>query len=322
MPAAVIGTARTSPARNAGSIAHVCITLIPSRALTISRMASVSMTNDTRCATTPAGRRIVCIVKLSSGRAGIEEQPLGSEVLRTYERPFRERMIRRDDRGVLVFEERPHPKPIVADGLGDDRHIQLSLEQRLHRSEGAFDGERHLDRRMAAAEDVDERWQPMVAGVALRADAQDTRLTRAQPAYVFLGRTDVLEHPLRGGEHSLPRGGRDHTLPDPQEERRPQPPFNHAQLVADRRLRPVQFSRRPRHAAGGGNGDNHLEITNVEVHDRARALPPDQPPPRLRRSAEALRAKAEGGSHAIDLSTKQIHRFHENNELHCSAGRA
>jgi len=29
-------------------------------------------------------------------------------------------------------------------------------------------------------------------------------------------------------------------------------------------------------------------------------LPPDQPPPRLRRSAEALRAKAEGGSH-IDL---------------------
>src|SRR5438876_12418865 len=27
-----------------------------------------------------------------------------------------------------------------------------------------------------------------------------------------------------------------------------------------------------------------------------RLLPPDQPPPRLRRSAEALRAKAEGGS--------------------------
>ena len=29
-------------------------------------------------------------------------------------------------------------------------------------------------------------------------------------------------------------------------------------------------------------------------------LPPDQPPPRLRRSAEALRAKAEGGSHASE----------------------
>ncbi len=28
-----------------------------------------------------------------------------------------------------------------------------------------------------------------------------------------------------------------------------------------------------------------------------KSLPPNQPPPRLRRSAEALRAKAEGGSH-------------------------
>ena len=43
------------------------MTLTPSRAFTISRIASVSMTNDTRLATTPAGLRIFWIVKLSSG---------------------------------------------------------------------------------------------------------------------------------------------------------------------------------------------------------------------------------------------------------------
>jgi signal transduction histidine kinase len=35
------------------------------------------------------------------------------------------------------------------------------------------------------------------------------------------------------------------------------------------------------------------------IAPRGRDLPPNQPPPRLRRSAEALRAKAEGGSHEI-----------------------
>jgi len=64
---AVMGMARTSPARSAGAIAHVCMTLTPSRAFTISRIASVSITNDTRPATTPAGLRIFWIVKLSSG---------------------------------------------------------------------------------------------------------------------------------------------------------------------------------------------------------------------------------------------------------------
>jgi nucleotidyltransferase/DNA polymerase involved in DNA repair len=40
-------------------------------------------------------------------------------------------------------------------------------------------------------------------------------------------------------------------------------------------------------------------MTPVNLADRGRViLPPDQPPPRLRRSAEALCAKAEGGSHA------------------------
>jgi len=67
MPSAVMGTARTSPARSAGSTAHVCITLIPSRAFTISRMASVSITKDTFAGSTPAGRRMCWIVKLSSG---------------------------------------------------------------------------------------------------------------------------------------------------------------------------------------------------------------------------------------------------------------
>ena len=39
-------------------------------------------------------------------------------------------------------------------------------------------------------------------------------------------------------------------------------------------------------------------ITDAPGYAWIGSLPPDQPPPRLRRSAEALRAKAEGGSHA------------------------
>jgi hypothetical protein len=66
IPVRVIGIALTCPARNAGSTAHFCITLMPKRALTISRIASVNITNDIRWGSTPAGRRIFWTVKLSS----------------------------------------------------------------------------------------------------------------------------------------------------------------------------------------------------------------------------------------------------------------
>ena len=168
---------------------------------------------------------------------------------------------------MLVLEERPHPNLIVADGLGDDRDVQLSFEQGLQRSEGAFDGERDLDLRVPATEDLHERRQPVIPGVALRADAHDTRLARAEAPHVFLGRPDVFEDAVRRREHAFSRGGHDHALPHAQEERRPEPFFNPVQLMADGRLRPVQLAGRTRHAARRGYGGDHLAVSDVDVHD-------------------------------------------------------
>jgi NAD(P)H-dependent nitrite reductase large subunit len=52
-----------------------------------------------------------------------------------------------------------------------------------------------------------------------------------------------------------------------------------------------------------------IDATSRRLDDTgSHSLPPDQPPPRLRRSAEALRAKAEGGSHTADSMKGNTHR--------------
>jgi hypothetical protein len=107
----------------------------------------------------------------------------------------------------------------------------------------------------------------VIAGVALRADAHHAYLPRAQPAQVLLGRFDVLEHRLCGRQYSFSGRGHQHPLPDPQEKPRPEPLLDAAQPMADGRLGPVQFAGGPRHAAGCGNGRDHLQIANIKFHD-------------------------------------------------------
>ena len=155
----------------------------------------------------------------------------------------------------------------MADGLGDDRDVQLSFEQASSGRRVHSTASETSISRVPATEDLHERRQPVIPGVALRADAHDTRLARAEAPHVFLGRPDVFEDAVRRREHAFSRGGHDHALPHAQEERRPEPFFNSAQLMADGRLRPVQLAGRTRHAARRGYGGDHLAVSDVDVHD-------------------------------------------------------
>jgi hypothetical protein len=108
----------------------------------------------------------------------------------------------------------------------------------------------------------------VIAGIALRADPQDAGLPRTQPPYVFLRRPDVLEDPPGCGKYTLSGGSHDHALSHAQEERRPQPFLDRPQPMADRRLGPMQVTRRPGDAAGRGDRGDHPEISKLEVHDQ------------------------------------------------------
>jgi AraC-like DNA-binding protein len=81
-------------------------------------------------------------------------------------------------------------------------------------------------------------------------------------------------------------------------QRRPAPPL-------DRWIESIWLCRsepRPRaleRVLPSGGSQLILNLAEDETRVYQGALPPDQPSPRLRRSAEALRAKAEGGSHEM-----------------------
>ena len=81
-------------------------------------------------------------------------------------------------------------------------------------------------------------------------------------------RSDVAEHPARGFEHAAARGGQHHPAPEPHEERRVDPRFDVAQLVAEGGLREVQPRGRAGHAAGVGDPGDQLQMADLEVHGR------------------------------------------------------
>ena len=95
---------------------------------------------------------------------------------------------------------------------------------------------------MLPAERVDERRQPVIAGVALGADPEHAGRDRRQPPHVCFGRGDVVEDAPGGRQDALAGGGHHHALADAEEQRRPEPILDGAQLVADRGLRQVQTS--------------------------------------------------------------------------------
>ena len=112
------------------------------------------------------------------------------------------------------------------------------------------------------------RAEPVVAGVALRADADDAAAIAGEPPDVVFGALDLAEHAPRRLEHATAGGGEHHPAPEPHEQRRAQPRLNVAQLMAQRRLRQVQPRRRRGHAAGIGDPGDEPQVANLQIHRR------------------------------------------------------
>ena len=89
-----------------------------------------------------------------------------------------------------------------------------------------------------------------------------------QPPHVFLGPFEIAEHTPRAFEHAAAGGGEHHAPAEPHEQRRAEPPFDVAQLVAEGRLRQMQAGGRAGHGAGVGDPGDQLQMPDFEVHGR------------------------------------------------------
>ena len=131
---------------------------------------------------------------------------------------------------------------------------------------GGVGGDVHRHAGMFPLEDRQQRGEPVIPGVALGADANAPVGLAPQPADVRFGHLDVAQDPPRGFEHAASRRGQHHLAPDADEERRLEPGFDVAQLVAEGGLGEKEPLRGPGHAAGVGDFGDQPQMTDLEVH--------------------------------------------------------
>ncbi len=164
----------------------------------------------------------------------------------------------------LVSEERPQGQPGVARGTEHDREVDSAFQQGR---EGVVGGPRHhleVYVGMGSVEQAQPRGQPVVHGVALGGEADDTPGPEGMAADLLLGAVELVEDGARGAQEAFPGGGQYHALADAVEEARPQVPFDVAELVTERGLGEVQPPARLRDAALLGDRLHQLQVAHLE----------------------------------------------------------
>ena len=162
----------------------------------------------------------------------------------------RQRVPFRDDGHHLVGEQRPQAHAPVADRVDEDGQVDAAVEQRLDRPIGRVGGDVDGHARVLALKGGQQRTEPVITRVALRAHA------------------DVGDHPARGFEHPASGRGQHHSPSEADEERRVDAGFDVAELMTEGGLGEKQPLGRLGHAAGVRNPGDQPEMANLEVHGR------------------------------------------------------
>ena len=113
---------------------------------------------------------------------------------------------------------------------------------------------------------VQQRRQPVIAGVALGAEPQHALHARRHPAQVVFGAAEIVEHPPRGGQHPFTRGRRQHAPAQTHEELQPGTRFEIEQLVTESRLRQVEPLGGTRDGTGLGDRVDQRQVFDFEHH--------------------------------------------------------
>src|SRR5262249_40750963 len=105
-------------------------------------------------------------------RTDIQNHILISKISGSKVSPCNERMICRHDRHKLILEKRSILQLFVATDVTDDTQIKFPLKQRLNRLMRRLGIDFHLDSGELPPEFLHDVRQPVIAGVALRADPE------------------------------------------------------------------------------------------------------------------------------------------------------
>ena len=144
--------------------------------------------------------------------------------------------------------------------------FERSGKKRRQRLGGRVDLNPHVYARRRLLELAQHRGQPVVTRVALGRHAKQPLPLRCDVSHLGFGAREIGEHPSRGLDQVLTRGGRDDAAAAPQEQWRAEAVFDVAKLMAQGRLRQVQL------AGGGGEAAQRRDrlhqpkVSDFELH--------------------------------------------------------
>ena len=165
---------------------------------------------------------------------------------------------------MFVIEQLAVAEAPVAGFVVHDRDIELRIEEGCKRIQGVLRNDLQDERRIATSQPFDERRQPRVTGVAVRADAQ---LAAGVPGQLFdlrFDAADCRQHLVGGIDDEPACCGRQHPPSGTNEDGRAELSFNLTQLVADSGLRHAEAIGGARDAFRAGDFHDQPEVTRVE----------------------------------------------------------
>ena len=181
---------------------------MPRFALTISMMASVSSRRVTCAGRTPAGFSSSWNIGEVRFVDGVSDEALGGKVGGFQPGAGRQRVLRADDGHQLIVEKRTSDNGRLPRARRHDGHVQAARKQRLDGAPRGFNVDAHFHARPGGVELLQARRQPVIAGVALGADAQHSFVLEAGWSELRLHVADVAENGP-GGREELLAGARE-----------------------------------------------------------------------------------------------------------------
>src|SRR5690606_28708889 len=151
-----------------------------------------------------------------------------------------QRMVARHDEHLLVVEHGLVGEALPVERVGCDEEIDLPGEQRPEAAELELLLHVHVDAGPGGEIGRDDAQQPLVARVALHADAQGAALAARELPQPRFGPLELRQHPPREREQVLASLRQPQVATLAQPERRAGLPLQLLDAVAERRLREAQ----------------------------------------------------------------------------------
>ena len=196
----------------------------------------------------------------------IDDEVFVREILRVDEWFRGPWMVRRDEHDHFVAGQGRVFDFAVAHRVAGDGQVEFAVEERFEGMRSGFDDQLDVHGGIFFLEDFQARREPVVHGVALRAQADEAALGGSAALDFFFGAVEFVEDAAGGAQQAFAGGGEHHFAAAALEQRAAEQLFGVAELMAERGLCEMQARGGAGDARFLGDGGDDFQVAHFQTH--------------------------------------------------------